>query len=49
VGYKKAKFIETESRMVLTKDWRWERGKDFGHRVQTPSLIMNKFWESNVL
>ena len=37
VENKKAKFIETESRMVASKGWRWEKWKDFGHRVQTPS------------
>ena len=37
VENKKAKFIETESRMVASKGWRWEKWKDFGLRVQTPS------------
>ena len=44
----KAEHIETESRMVVTRGYRYEKWKDVSQRVHPAGQKMNKFWGSNV-
>ena len=48
VEYKKAKLIETESRMVVAKDRGCGKWGDVGQKMQTSSYKLNKFWGCNV-
>ena len=46
---RKTKLIETETRMMVTKDWEVrEKGEIVSQRVQIFSHKMSKFWGSNV-
>lgn len=44
VESKKAKLLETETRMVVTSGWGGGEKRDTGQRVQTSSYKMKKFW-----
>ena len=44
IFFKKAKFIETESRVVVVRGWGWEKQGYVGQRVQTSNYKMDKFW-----
>ena len=45
---KKPNLIETERRMVATRDLGMRKWGDLGQKVQTSSFKMNKFCGSNV-
>ena len=44
---KKAKLVETESRILADRSWGWGKCGDVGKRIETSIYKMNKFWESN--
>lgn len=46
--YKKAKLLETETRLVVTSGWGGGGKGDIGQRVLTCSYKTSKFWKFNV-